>query len=65
MPGGLRQAGWGIVSTLTLLVASGCLSSVHALRYQDLGECLLPCTDRDNYAAMQCLDVPCQACLVV
>ena len=56
MPGRLRPAGWGILSTLTLLVASSCLSSVYALRYQDLGECLLPCTDRDNCAAMECLE---------
>ena len=38
MPGGLRQAGWETLF-LALLVASSCLSSVHALRYQDLGEC--------------------------
>ena len=56
MPGGLRQAGWGTLSTLTLLVASSCLSSAHALRYQDLGECLLPCTNRDNCPATESLE---------
>ena len=53
MPGGLRQAGWGNLYTLTLLVASSCLSSVHALRYQALGECLLSCTDKDNWPATE------------
>ena len=56
MPGGLRQAGGGTLSTLTLLVASSCLSSVYALRYQDLGECLLPCTDRDSCPAIEGLE---------
>ena len=56
MPGGLRQAGWGTLSTLTLLVASSCLSSVQALRYQDLGECLLLCTVKASCPATKGLE---------
>ena len=56
MPGGLQQAGWGTLSSLTLLVVSSCLSSICALRYQDLGECLLPCTDRYSCPATEGLE---------
>ena len=64
MPGGLRQAAWGTLSTLMLLVASSCLFSVHALRYQDLGKCLLPRIETIAWP-QGALSVPCQACLEI